>query len=298
MLIAQITDLHIKGDAAPDEKPERSIANFAKTISDLNALAPRPDIVLITGDITENGKIEGYRLFLHELKRLEIPYRLITGNHDEYDSFCEILGGPDQSDDTAPFIQHDTNEYPVRLIGIDTTKPGHVSGELCQQRLDWLEQKLQEDTEKPTAIFMHHPPFNTGIWWMDCLGILQGLDAFTEILMRHQQVKAIFCGHVHRNIQSSLAGVPIFLAPSVTTAVELSLGHEAPPTFISEPPAYLLHVWTGKTFVTHLQYIGRNDVVTDLLPGMPNWPVRLDLMRRGQPIPKYLGDHLYQKERV
>ena len=56
MLIAQITDLHIKAAATHDEEPERSIANFSTTISELNALSPRPDIVLITGDITENGK--------------------------------------------------------------------------------------------------------------------------------------------------------------------------------------------------------------------------------------------------
>lgn len=291
MLIAQITDLHIKAGAAKNEENQLNLKNFAKSISELNALTPRPDIVLITGDVTESGKVEGYQLFLEEVKNLEIPYRLIAGNHDEFDNFCEILGAPEQSADIGPFIQHVTNEYPVRLIGIDTTHPDHVNGELCQKKLDWLDQKLREDPEKPTAIFMHHPPFETGIWWMDCLGILDGIEAFTEILKRHPQIKAIFCGHVHRNIQSSLAGVPIFVAPSIATAIALNTVDGAPPTTVSEPPAYLLHTWTGETFVTHMQYVGRDDVFTNLLPGMPNWPVRLDLMQRRQPIPKSLGDH-------
>ena len=179
--------------------------------------------------------------------------------------------------------------HPVRLIGLDTTMTGYHNGELCEKRVAWLDARLEESSDQPTALFMHHPPFQTGIWWLDRIGLSQGGKALEILLRRHRQVKAIFCGHVHRAIQSTVGDVPVFIAPSTGIASKLDLRHEAPPRMIAEPPAILLHYWTGYSFVTHTHYVGRNDTVLELIPLMPNWPSRLELMRDRRPIPKDLG---------
>ncbi|MEK6297636.1 MAG: metallophosphoesterase, partial [Paraburkholderia tropica] len=83
MLLAQISDLHIKRPGALAYRRVDTAASLARTVSRLNALAPRPDAVLITGDLTDFGHDEEYQHLKRLLAPLEIPYYLLIGNHDE-----------------------------------------------------------------------------------------------------------------------------------------------------------------------------------------------------------------------
>lgn len=290
MLIAQVSDIHISDSPHALIGVVDNSAVFATTVAELNAMKPRPDIVLLTGDLVNDGTVADYQVFRALLKKLEIPFRMIPGNHDNHTEMVQVLGDLDNMGEEGAYIQHDVDEYPVRLIGLDTTMEGHHSGELCDQRIAWLSDRLDENTGKPTAIFMHHPPFDTGIWWMDGIGITRGVKAFEQLLEQHQQVKAVYCGHVHRLIQSTLGGVPVFVARGLDMAVAFDLGHEAPPKMLSEPPAILFHKWTGNTFVTHTHFIGQDIEIVDMLPNLtPNWPHRVELIRKHAPIPKKLG---------
>lgn len=286
MLIAQISDVHISDSIHPAIGGVNTAAVFEATVIELNAMKPRPDIVLFTGDFTDDGTIAGYEVFRSLLQYLEIPFRLIPGNHDNRTAMRQVLGDLDKLGDKGTYIQHDVDDYPVRLIGLDTTVEGHHSGELCNHRIAWLEDRLNENTEKPTAIFMHHPPFDTGIWWMDGIGLTRGIEALEQLIKQHRQVKAIYCGHVHRSIQSTLGGVPVFVARGLHVAVAFDLGQETIPKMINEPPAILFHKWTGKAFVTHTHFVGQDGEAIDVRPSMPNWPRRVELTRKRAPIPK------------
>lgn len=289
MLIAHLSDVHIAESGSVQGPGFDTAAIFEAAVSELNAFEPRPDIVLMTGDFTGSGTVAEYEVFKQILEKLEIPFHLIPGNHDNHTAMRAVLGELDALGDDGTFIQHVVDDYPVRLIGLDSTMVGHHSGELCEKRIAWLDGCLEEARDRPTALFMHHPPVTTGIWWLDCIGLSQGTEALEELIGRHRQVKAVFCGHFHRAIQSTLSGVPVFIAPSIGIASVLDLRHEGPPRSISEPPAMQFHSWTGASFVTHTHYVGRNDTVLDWIPLMPNWPVRLELMRNHAPIPKDLG---------
>src|SRR5262249_56775162 len=65
------------------------------------------------------------------------------------------------------FMQYVVEGHPVRLIALDTLVPGQVGGRLCAERLGWLAARLEEAPARPTVVFMHHPPFTTGIAPMD-----------------------------------------------------------------------------------------------------------------------------------
>jgi 3',5'-cyclic-AMP phosphodiesterase len=133
--------------------------------------------------------------------------------------------------------------------------PGETGGTLCEARLAWLETKLFEEPLKPTLIFMHHPPFATGISHMDAIALSEP-HAFAHIVARHPQIERIVCGHVHRAIQTRFHGTVALTCPSTAHQIAFDLSAQAPAAFIMEPPGFMLHLWNGTTMVTHTIPIG------------------------------------------
>ncbi|WP_110693668.1 phosphodiesterase [Salinicola halophyticus] len=254
MLIAQITDLHIR---RPGQKAYRVVETdryLPPAIAALNALDPRPDVVLITGDATDFGRPEEYATLAERLAPLEIPWYLIAGNHDDRQAMRAAFPEHDYLGE-GPFIQYAIERFPLRLLALDTLIPGEGRGELCAQRLDWLAARLAEQPERPTLIFMHHPPFATGIAHMDAIG-LTGAAEMAAIVRDYPNVERIICGHVHRTIFQRFAGTIASCCPSTAHQVALDLSDNGPSAFVMEPPGYQLHLWRDGELITHHAVIG------------------------------------------
>jgi len=111
---------------------------------------------------------------------------------------------------------------------------------------------------------MHHPPFQTGIWWMDAIRI-HGVKRFERIVRSSPQVRRIVCGHVHRPVHTTWAGVPCSIAPSTAHQVVLDLDGEAFMTMLDEPPAFHLHeLSSAGAWLTHVCYV--EDAATRFQP--------------------------------
>ena len=256
MLLAQITDTHLKtGGKLAYGKVDTATA-LSNSVAHLNALTPRPEAVIITGDLADMGRPEAYGLFCEIVSDLAMPYYVIPGNHDEIGAFCDAFRDHSYLPGDGHFQHYAIEDHAVRLVGLDTTVHGHPHGLLCSERLEWLDQTLAEFPEKSTLIFMHHPPFLTGIAHMDrqnCRNA-QGLN---EVIRRHTQVVRITCGHVHRPMQILWAGVCAGIAPGTSHSVALDLNLDGPPAFVLEPPACQLFYQTGDgNLVSHLSFIG------------------------------------------
>lgn len=259
MLIAQITDTHIKPDGRLAYRRVDTAAYLSACVEHLNGLPQRPDLILFTGDLTDAGDPEEYRLFRSLIAPLSIPWYVIPGNHDDrtnlrkaFPELADLRGHPD-------FIQYVVEDYPLRLIGLDTTIPGAKEGMLCADRLGWLEARLAEAPDRMTLIFMHHPPFLTGIRHMDVQNCGNS-EALGAVVRRHPQVVRLVCGHVHRAIQVQWNGATASIAPSPAHSVALDLSADGPPAFVMEPPACQLHYLTEDgLFASHLSYIGSFD---------------------------------------
>lgn len=260
MLIAQITDPHIKPAGRLAYRRVDTATCLARAVEAVNSLAPAPDLVLLTGDLVDFGTKDEYGLLLELLEPLRAPLFPIPGNHDTRAGIAGAFPHVARRTGAGDFFQYAVEDWPVRLIGLDTMLPGSGGGELCAGRLAWLEARLGEQPDRPTIVFQHHPPFATGIGHMDRIG-LAGAAAEAEVIRRHPQVERILCGHLHRPIQARWAGTIASTAPSTAHQVALDLRGDAPSAFTLEPPGFQLHLWDpgAGRLISHTAHVGSFD---------------------------------------
>ncbi len=255
MLLAQISDMHVKAPGDPLYGRIDTPAFLDRAVAHLLALDPRPDLVIATGDLVDKGSIEEYRALRDLLAPLPMPVYLVPGNHDRRDGLRAVFGDRDWLP-ASGFVQYAVEAGPVRLLGLDTLVEGKGHGALCGERLDWLEARLGE-SDRPTIVFMHHPPFDCGIAVMDADRLTEGADRLAEIVGRHGHVERVLCGHVHRPIQVRWAGTLASVAPSTAHQLTLDLRSDARLSLTMEPPGVALHLWRpGIGLVSHTSPVG------------------------------------------
>ena len=174
MLIAQISDFHVRAHGAESTFGIDNNTNLSAAVAMLNHLDPAPDVVIGTGDLVNRGRPEEYLALRDLLAPLDAPIYLIPGNHDTARYLRETFSDHDYLASEDEFLSYVVDRYPLRLIGVDSTLPDAHNGAVCLERLAWLRSRLEEAPERPTLLFMHHPPFKTGIWWMDGIGLVEG----------------------------------------------------------------------------------------------------------------------------
>lgn len=255
MLLAQISDLHIQRANAQSELIQAE-AHLARCVTTLNSLDPRPDVVVITGDLTEHGSREEYLILKPLLEQLDIPYLLIPGNHDSPAMLREVFHKHAYLQTNTPFIQYTIDTWPLRIVALDTTVPMRGHGELCTERLNWLADTLAQEPDRPTVVLMHHPPFETGIKLMDDIGLLQGREAFAHIIAPYHNIERVLCGHLHRTIMCRVGNTVASTCPGTAHQIALNLGSPDTLHFNFEPPGYQLHNLGAHGLVTHHAVIG------------------------------------------
>jgi len=257
MLIAQISDLHLRppGDLAYGVVDTAACLQAA--IDTLNALDPRPDCALLTGDLADRALPAEYDCLRAMLRGLRMPHYLLVGNHDDRDALRAAFPDHGYLRAGGRFVQYAIERPALRLLALDTLVPGEEYGELCDRRLDWLQEQVGREPRRPTVVAMHHPPFATGIAAMDEIGLRSGAERLAAIVAGHANVKGIVCGHVHRGIARRFGGATAAVCPSTAHQIALRLAPEAELMFALEPPGYLLHWWDGAELTTHQGFVGR-----------------------------------------
>lgn len=254
MLIAQITDTHLKMPGKLAYRKVDTAAMLRACVAELTRLVPLPDLIVFTGDLVDFGYPEEYDHLKSILAPLAAPMLVVPGNHDEREAMRAAFAG-DGYFPKRGFLQYAVEHGPLRFVGLDTVIPGQGGGELCPERLAWLDTALAQRPDMPTLVLMHHPPFLTGIAHMDRIG-LRGREAFADVMRRHVQVEAVLCGHVHRVIHARVGGRSAMIGPSPSHQVALDLTPEGPSAFRLEPPGYMLHRWSDGQLVSHAAVLG------------------------------------------
>ena len=255
MLLAQISDMHVTPPGSELYGRIDTSAFLARAVAHIAALDPRPDAVVATGDLVDRGSVEEYRHLRDLLAPLGLPVYLVPGNHDRRDALRVVFGDQPWLP-ASGFVQYTVDLGPLRLVGLDTLVEGKGYGALCAERLDWLEARLGE-SDRPTIVMMHHPPFACGIAAFDAMRLNEGEERLAGIVERHRHVERVLCGHVHRPIQVRWAGTLAAVAPSTAHQGTLDLRAGAPLSLTMEPPGVMLHLWTPATgLVSHTSVVG------------------------------------------
>jgi 3',5'-cyclic AMP phosphodiesterase CpdA len=258
MIIVQLSDTHIRLPGKLAYRRVDTAKYLAAAVTHVNALDPQPDVVLMTGDLVDFALPGEYEHLAALIAPLKAPVFLVPGNHDDRDPMRQGFTAHAYLPRSGR-LNYTIEDRPVRIVALDTLIPREGGGEVSAEGLDWLDRTLAAEPTKPTLVAMHHPPFRTGISFMDGHG-LRDAEKFAAVIARHPQVERIVAGHLHRSIQCRVGGTVATTCPSPAHQIALDLNPGATLGFAMEPPGYQLHVWyEGTGLVTHTITIGTFD---------------------------------------
>ena len=247
MKIIQLTDTHL----APQDVQIWGLdprKHLDEAIAHVNRNHGDADLCVITGDLTHNGEEEAYANLREGLAALAMPWHLIPGNHDDRETLRKVF--PEQFPEESRFLQKVVETAEGNLVLMDTNDPGQASGRYCQERLNWLQERLSAIGERDAYLFMHHPPFEVGIQPMDRMNLQDG-QALAEVLDQQTNVAHLFFGHLHRPISGVWNAIPYAFSRSTAAQLLLDFGPAEKPSLGSEKPGYAIIMINRGLVVVH-----------------------------------------------
>lgn len=268
MLIAQITDVHLGFD--PINPDEFNRQRLDATLKVLRELEPRPDLLLVTGDIANDGDdSQSYRRWAEAIAHLPFPVYPLMGNHDSRAPFLRQFPDTGTADG---FIQYAIEGHELRILALDTLEVGRHGGGFCSKREAWLRARLDEAPEQPTLIALHHPPISTGIPWLTEDPDTLWVQRLRSVIEGRSNIVAMVAGHVHRPIVTGWAGTVLIVCPSTAPQVALGLDPIDPetpddrPMIVADPPSFALHLWDGRQLLTHFDTAEDHEMLARYTP--------------------------------
>lgn len=249
MKFIHLTDLHLVQQPRtrlhgldPSQRLSRCLDDIAQWHADA-------EFCVITGDLTDTGARQAYAWLQHRLHDFPVPVFLMLGNHDERANFLQVF--VDHPRDSGGFIQHSHCTNGLHFLFLDTLKDGAGvhEGELCAIRLGWLRENLEQIGDAPACLFMHHPPFDIGIPYVDRIKLEQHKE-LAEILRGRSNIRHGFFGHVHRMTYVNWQGIGFTSLPSTNHQIPL-LPERAGSNYSDEPLAYSIVEITDDQLTVH-----------------------------------------------
>ncbi|MEO6826553.1 MAG: phosphodiesterase [Microbacteriaceae bacterium] len=220
--IVHLSDTHL----GPDENllygSVDAHDHLRQLLDELEASGSRPEAIVFTGDLTDNGFPDAYarlRALVEPVaSRIGAQVVWVMGNHDKRGAFrSELLH---QQPSAAPVDRvYDING--LRIISLDSTVPGHHYGEISEAQLDWLAEELSSAAPHGTILAMHHPPVPSMLD-LAVLVELRNQGALAEVV-DGSDIRAIIAGHLHYSTHAMFAGIPVSVASATCYSQDLNV---------------------------------------------------------------------------
>lgn len=233
--ILQLSDVHRFAD--PDEQlfgiPTSEL--FEDVLAHVQQSGLRPDHVVVTGDHTHDELPETYAAVRERLAPFLDCLWLLPGNHDDravlraafYDRIPADGGGR---------ITFSFGAGDWLCLGLDTHVPGVVSGRVGAEQVDWIRAQLADHRPRAAVLFMHHPPVELGLAWLDRIG-LEDAELLQRLLEEEPRIRLVCCGHVHHESSNRVGAAEVVTVPS--TGLQFSPTGDVA-EYVTAPPGYRL----------------------------------------------------------
>lgn len=252
-VVVQLSDTHLVGGdrlAYGQIDTLGALRRAAAQLRSIDTVVGGIDAIVVTGDVTDHGEPEAYGYLKEALSWFDRPLLVLPGNHDLREPMRAAF-------DTLPAagpLDQVARVGDLSLVLLDTLVESEPYGRLSEAQIAWADATLAAEAGRPTLVFLHHPPFATGIGFMDA-NALRAPEALEAVVQRHSHVRLVGCGHVHRSITAIWAGVPCMIAPAPAHAIAMDLRADGGLGFIMEPGAALVHRWDGQSLVSQTAFL-------------------------------------------
>jgi Icc protein len=226
--LVQITDCHIQAAAQDRLKGMNTRASLDAICQSIVADNDDLDLVLATGDLSQDGSTASYEYLAQQLSELRLPVFWLPGNHDDPSVMHEQLDSGQLSATKQVLIGN------WLIVLLDSTIEGESAGNVSPQQLDFLQKSLRAHPQHHALICLHHQAMPAGSAWIDRLG-LQHPQALQSAIKSQPNVRAVLWGHVHQQSHHYRDGIEWLSSPS--TCVQFKPGSDE---FALDnlPPAY------------------------------------------------------------
>jgi 3',5'-cyclic-AMP phosphodiesterase len=204
--VVQISDTHLFAGEEQEMLGVVTARSLQAVVRSLQALQPQPDLLLMTGDLSQDETTESYQRLCRAIAPLKLPAYWIPGNHDIPELMQEVL----QTESISAQKTFQAGGW--NFVLLNSAVAGQTSGALSSETLTWLEEQLQA-SDRPTLVALHHPPLPIASEWMDNLSLQNGEDLF-QVLDRYPHVKVVVFGHIHQTFDAERNRVRYLGAPS------------------------------------------------------------------------------------
>ena len=239
MLVAQISDTHILPPESDLPAAKLRADCLERCVAAINRESPQA--VIFTGDTVQHGRPDEYAWLRELLAPLRAPLYMVPGNRDDNDAMRRAFSDATFLPRTGPFMHYAIEEFETRFVAIDSTLTDERKGHFCEQRQAWLEATLAAQPERPTLLFIHHPPFDVGDHYVGGYRRPEEAVALQSIVERYSQVIGLLCGHVHWPVSRDWAGTQARIMPSVAMDVRKGVDE----TEAAGRPVFMLHHLSG-----------------------------------------------------
>jgi len=203
--IAQISDCHLP--ANPDHtyrgiNPYRNLEALLKTVKSL-----QPDLILASGDLSEDGSQDSYRLIQDLFDPLGVPVLALPGNHDDPGLLADVY--PGSPTDSVQATQHGN----WQIIRLNSCLHNNPCGRLSNKTLSELERLLVQHSDQLSLVAVHHQPVMVESPWIDKYRMLEP-GPFLALIDQYPNIKAVVWGHIHQVFDSDRNGIAMLGSPS------------------------------------------------------------------------------------
>lgn len=222
--IIQVSDCHVSHDPKTPYRGQSADRNLASLLPAIRRW--QPDLLLLTGDVSEDASAAAYGRVSAQLSTAGAPVLALPGNHDDPPVMRRYFPlGP----------WGGVHAYERRnwlLLLLNSTEPGRVSGKISAASLEQLERSLRRAAGKHVMLALHHQPVPVNSLWIDRYALEQA-DTFWSLADCFPQVRCVTWGHVHQDFRAHrgkavLLGSPSTVANSLPCREEFTLDMAGP----------------------------------------------------------------------